>query len=54
MICRGEYRGCIKRDINEEELKSALTKAKEMIEIAIQSEKLLQESMYRFQNMCFL
>lgn len=54
MICRGEYRGCIKRDINEEEIKSALTKAKEMIEIAIQSEKLLQVSMYRFQNMCFL
>ncbi len=54
MICRGEYRGCIKKNVNKEKFKSALAKAKGRAEKMIQSGALLQVSIYRFQNMCFL
>ncbi|MGI5947442.1 MAG: hypothetical protein ACOX8K_08565 [Lachnospiraceae bacterium] len=54
MICRREYRGCLQTKVDEEKLKQALVKANNEAENFIKAERLLQASLYRFQNMCFL
>lgn len=54
MICRREYRGCLQTMADEEKLKQALIKANNETKNFIKAGGLLQASLYRFQNMCFL
>lgn len=54
MICRREYRGCLQTMADEEKLKQALVKANNETENFMKAGGLLQASLYRFQNMCFL
>ncbi len=54
MIRRGEYRGCLKDDLDKEVLNNKLEIACKNVEDFIREGKLLHVSLYRFQKMCFL
>lgn len=54
MIRRREYRGCLKDDLNKEELNNKLEIAYKDAKDFIREGKLLHVSLYRFQKMCFL
>lgn len=54
MIERREYRGCLKADCHEKELKAVLDQAEARAQELIKTGILLSVSLYRFKNMCFL
>lgn len=54
MICRKNFRACLKADIKEDELKEALQKDKEVIRKAILHKKCLTVALYYHENMLFL
>ena len=54
MIERREYRGALKEDGCEKELKIVLNQVEERAEGLVQTGSLLSVSLYRFRKMCFL